>query len=265
MPFRPIKPIGKFLPLDEAGFVINDTSLRHIPAHWRSVLDKIVATYEKELGKDLDSVYLRGSLARGLQIDGFSDIDTFALVYRPNLRWEQAPWQATLQLELQNTHSNIREIEVMLNTYDKKLIENYPALAMQIKTQSLCLRGNDFARMLPRFQPNESMMQYHQWLEADLADFQVKRQINHHDCQQLMKGFLRTGFELVMIREGRFTADLYWCYRTFSKYYPHYEAEMYRVLHFYLNPSKEKDQIFPLIQSLGKWLVNEVKKSKEGS
>jgi len=210
----------------------------------------------------LDSIYLRGSTARGLHINEFSDIDTFALVYRPNLRWKQAPWQSTLQLELQNTHSNLGEIEVMLNTYDKKLLENYPALAMQIKTQSLCLRGNDFAKKLPRFQPNESMMQYHQWLEADLDDFKAKKQINHSDCQQLMKGFLRTGFELVMIREGRFTADLYWCYRTFSKYYPHYEAEMYRVLHFYLNPSKEKDQLIPLMDSIGKWLVSQVKKMK---
>ena len=255
-----IRPQGRFFPIDPKGYIINDTTLESIPRHWQNVLNRIIKEYQNHLGNELDSIYLRGSLARGTQIDGFSDIDTFALIHRPNVRWEVAKWQEKFESELQSNYTFVKKVETMLSSYSEKLEEKYPVLAMQIKTQSLCLHGNDFGLKLPKYKPSKSMMLSYQWLEIDLKEFDHKETISHESCQHLMKTIIRTGFELIMIQEGRFTPDLFLCCQTFSKYYPDYEKEMNRALHFYLNPSKEKEQLIPIIDTFGKWLINRVNK-----
>ncbi len=256
----PIKAIGRYFPQDSEGYIQNDTSWEYLSKPWQSVAQEILVSYQQELGLDLHSVYLRGSLARGTQVDGFSDIDTFALVHRPNLRWVKGAWQSTLETRLQNTFHLVKEVEIMLSSFDENMKKKYPALAMQIKTQSLCLYGPDYGQLLSPYRPSKSMMIYYQWLDTDLKAFLAKEKINKKDCQALMKGMIRSGFELVMIREGRFTTDLYFCYQTFGKYYPDYEPNMKEALYFYLNPIDDKKRLVSKIYSFGNWLVTEINK-----
>jgi len=255
-----IQAIGRYFPQDSEGYIQNDTSWTKIPETWEVVLHKIIDSYQQKLGTDLHSIYLRGSLARGTQVDGFSDVDTFALVYRPNLRWEKGAWQSTLQTQLQSTHHFVREVEIMLSSFDENIKEKYPALAMQIKTQSLCLYGPDYGLLLAPYRPSKSMMIYTQWLETDFNSFSAQENITKKDCQALMKAMVRTGFELVMEEEGRFTMDLYFCYQAFGKYYPDYESNMRDVLYLYLNPIDDKKGLFSKIQPFGDWLVTQINK-----
>lgn len=257
---RFIQAVGSYLPQDAEGYILNDTSWQKIPKPWHIVLHQIIESYDLELGNELHSVYLRGSLARGTQVDGFSDVDTFALVHRPNLRWVEASWQAALQAKLQKRHPFVKEVEIMLSSFDEDIVDSYPGLAMQIKTQSLCLHGPDCGQYLAAYKPSKNMMIYYRWLEMDLKSFSAKEKITKEDCRVLMKRIVRAGFELVMVKEGRFTSDLYFCYQAFGKYYPEYEENMKEVLYFYLNPIANKKRLIMKIHSFGNWLVAQINK-----
>ena len=155
---------------------------------------------------------MRGSLARGTHVDSFSDIDVFAVIYDLEGRWEMAEWQPDLQKELQTEFSFVREVEIMMTPYFEDFYQNNPRLAMIIRTQSLCIFGNDLSETIPSFLPNKKMILNLTWLEEDLNEFLQKEKITTRDCQEITKILIRSGFELVMEKEQKFTTDLYLCY-----------------------------------------------------
>ena len=206
----------------------------------------------------MHSIYLRGSVARGNNVDGFSDIDVFAIIYDIEDRWKIADWQPDLQKELQIEFPFVKEVEVMLTQYFKDFYQKNPRLAMIIKTQSLCIYGEDLIEEIPPFLPNKKMILNLTWLEEDLNDFLQKETIAQKDYQEIAKILIRSGFELVKEKEQKFTTDLYLCYQVFSEYYPEKEKEMREVLHLYLNPIEDDLYLKNLIEDLGNWMLKQM-------
>jgi len=234
-----IKPIGKFFLQAENGAIINDTSFEKITSKWLPLIEKIKNSYLENLGAQVHSIYIRGSIPRGMQVDGFSDMDVFALLYDFEGRWEVAKWQPKLEALLQKEYPFVRDVEIMLSSYSDDFYKKNKRLAMIIKTQSLCLYGKDFNTILPPFFPNQEMILNLTVLKEDLDVFLQKEKITERDCQEITKIIIRSGFEMVMEKEGKFTTDLYLCYQVFSKYFPKEEKEMREMLHLYLNPSTD--------------------------
>lgn len=255
---RKIKPIGRFFPQDENGFILNDTSFESISTAWRPVIEKIKNSYLEHFDKQVHSIYIRGSIPRGMQVDGFSDVDVFALLYDYEERWKMADWQPELQLELQKEYSFVTEVEIMLSQYFKDFYKKNPRLAMTIKTQSLCIYGKDISASLPSFFPNKEMVLNLTWLSEDVEHFLQKEKITEVDCQEITKVMIRSGFELVMEKEEKFTTDLYLCYQVFSKYYPKKEEEMREILYYYLNPTTDFAYLSKKIEVLGKWIIQQI-------
>ena len=169
----PIRKIGRFFKVDKEGYLINDTSFDQILPEFLPLLEAIVKTYQSELGANLHSVYLRGTLARGLFSEAISDIDTFALIHRPNVRWERVGWVDQYRDSWPDAGDFKGEIEMMLSSFRADLRSAYPALAMQIKTQSLCLFGEDIGVQIPPFRVGRDLMLNYPWLKADFADYQA--------------------------------------------------------------------------------------------
>lgn len=261
----PIKKIGKFLPQDNNGFIINDLSLENIDDEWQAVISKIVKAYQNHLHGKLHSIYLRGSVARGTAIKGFSDIDTFALIHsNEKIRWQKADFQEPVEQKIQEEFDFVRDIEMNIASYHSDFYNQNPRLSMIIKTQSLCIFGTDLSPTLPNFKPNQNMILNLKWLETDIEDIisKIEKGTNTlEDCQFVMKVLLRAGFELVMKREGRYTQDLYLCYSTFSKYYPAYENAMRQALIWYLNPIKDRQLLIDFLHLLGCFLINQTKEN----
>ncbi len=259
----PIRAIGNYLPQDKNGFIINDLSIEKIDKKWLPILEIITTTYHQELGENLVSVYIRGSVPRNLAVDNISDLDTFALVkpaFSDNkIRWQKANFEANTFQIINNKYSFINGLEMNLATFDEAFLNSN--LAMIIKTQALLLTGKNISKQLKSYQPNEEMMLHKYWLKTDINDFLKINKDNFEleNCSQIMKVILRSGFELVMERVGNFSPDLYICYQDFSKFYPQKKAEMYQVLNWYLNPISNKLLLNNFINEFGKWLLFELK------
>jgi hypothetical protein len=67
--------LGGCWPLEADGTLRNVAREAHVQARWRPVLDAAVSTAHTALGRRLLGVYLRGSLPRGLAVEGVSDVD----------------------------------------------------------------------------------------------------------------------------------------------------------------------------------------------
>ncbi len=74
-----IQKHGAVLHTDPDGYLIPDVSLDNIVPPWDEAVDFIKNAYIGHLGESLHSVYIRGSVARGLAVEGISDLDSFAL------------------------------------------------------------------------------------------------------------------------------------------------------------------------------------------
>jgi hypothetical protein len=76
-----VRPLGSCTRLLADGTLRNEAREAHVQPLWRPVLDAALHTTHVALGGRLLGVYLRGSLPRGLGIEGVSDVDliVFAL------------------------------------------------------------------------------------------------------------------------------------------------------------------------------------------
>ena len=258
-----IQPIGAFLSQNSNGFIINDLSLDKLDTDWKNAVLLAVDFYKKKLGHHLHSLYLRGSVARGVAVKGVSDLDVFGLIYsKEKIRWKTVTFQNELEKTLKQQFDFIKGIDAAIASFEEDFYTRNPRLAMIIQTQSICILGESLSPTLPKFQPNREMCLNLNWLAEDISDFLKKIDQNNNtleDCQAIMKVLIRSGFELVIDQEKRYTPDLYLSYQTFSNYFPHYQNQMRSALKWYLNPIIHPVQLKELIENLGYFLLNQTK------
>jgi hypothetical protein len=68
--------------------------------------------------------------------------------------------------------------------------------------------------------------------------------------QWLSRRIVRSGFEVTMNRNDRFTRDLFLCYEEFAKFYPERSGQMYQVLINSLNGEASPRQYEDLVNFL---------------
>jgi hypothetical protein len=96
-------------------------------------------------------------------------------------------------------------------------------------------------------------------IDTSLRTISSNGNSSHSDaCAWITKRILRSGFELVMEREGVYTRDLYLCYESFSRHYGRREREMYEVLELAVNPTDDGARLRALLERCLEWLPLEI-------
>ena len=70
-----LKNIGRLWQLDPEGFLVNEAHSEKIVPPFDRVVTVVRETYLKYARENIHSIYLRGSIPRGLAIEGISDVD----------------------------------------------------------------------------------------------------------------------------------------------------------------------------------------------
>src|SRR5215213_4424470 len=170
---NPILKIGHVLRTDDEGYLVNELSQSDIASPWDSVVELIRDAYLKNLGERVHSIYLRGSVARGHAIEGISDVDTFA-VLRTQEDALDLSWVYRLNSEIEASNPFCNGIEVVCLPYQELLNydnEQFASWRMIVKTQSLCIYGEDLAEGLPRFKPGTETFTHAGDLRKDIQKF----------------------------------------------------------------------------------------------
>lgn len=263
-----IKKHGSYLGIDKNGFVIPLATVNLVQSKWKNLIDDVVRFYIAQFGNQLHSVYIRGSVAKGDAVDGISDLDSFAIL---NNDAEDLNLTASehFQKSMNSKYPFCSHIEITF--INKKFINrDFPPRkrsiwAELIKTQSICVYGENLAIEIESF-ILEDMIGHSYFIEKELEklpkifDEEKDKSKDIIDtCIWITRRILRSGFDLVMVREQRFTRDLYLCYESFSKYYPEKKMAMYAILNLSLNPTDNIHQINEKIKNIAPWLLDEIK------
>ena len=149
-----ILSIGAFLSMNKNGFITNDLRIKNIQPIWNEPVQVIVQQYHEYYKEKLHSIYIRGSVSRGLAVSYVSDIDTFALIRSDDfIRWKSIGEQVQTQQSIQIEFPFVNGIEMNVASFESEFYLKNPRLAMVIQTQSLCLYGNEVLKNLPNFRP----------------------------------------------------------------------------------------------------------------
>lgn len=255
-----IRPIGSYAELDEEGYIINPTGREKIQPHWWPVIDETMQFYKDIFGDDLYAFFIRGSVAKGQSVDGVSDLDTLAYVHN------KADYADLNTLPFRNSipekYPFAEGVEILY-----KPVEAIPQDGWLL-IQSLQLYGEPIEP--PKVKPGPEMISNARNMAVRMqqsADLIAKLKENpipgraEMQCVWLMKELLRIGVQLTYGRSGRFTRDLYLCYKDFAEYYPDHADDMYQVLDLALNPTSDfdemttvRDKLLPLLGSEAKRL-----------
>src|SRR5699024_3109890 len=76
-----IKEMGYLCQIDNNGYITNESDLKKVGTEFRSALQSIQDYLLAFLSKKIHSIYIRGSVPRGLGIEGVSDIDVLVITH----------------------------------------------------------------------------------------------------------------------------------------------------------------------------------------
>jgi hypothetical protein len=259
----PILRIGGAQPVDAAGCIVNPCAAERVGGPWREAVDALVAGCRAEFGTALHSVHLRGSVPRGLAVDGLSDLDAIVVVVE-GTRPGTPTWRTALEQCVRQAHPGCRGVDLRL--WPLPFLTGLPAghpARFALKTQGLCVWGPDLpaawppvplgqARTVLDALPQALARMRGALSQAPGADPALMRQ----RCRWLAKKIVRAGFELVAQHERAYTRDLVPCWEAFARHHPGHAAAMRQVLAMAVEPSAEPGRIRDAI-ALGAWVLAE--------
>lgn len=249
-----IVPTGEYYKQDDQGFILNSCATSNIKGFWAQAVSELASVYRSIHGENLHSVYLRGSVPRGLMVEFISDIDSFCLVKSEIKELVVGQKVAEAVEYFARKYPKINGVEFDCNIMEVAL-ENY-ADRFFLKTQSLCVWGEDVIPSIESMKISIDSMVTYQHIQK-INDIFVKdsEELNGADdakelCSWVFKAALRTAFEVVMLREMKYTRDLYLCWETYIAYYPSESVRMKQVLQLAISPVSNIEQIKELWKSV---------------
>ena len=254
-----IKSVGKYWKVDRDGYVVNDGSIDKVQEKWRPIIEEVKNAYLSHFGNKLKSIYIRGSVARGVAKEYVSDLDTIAFVDLPEDKII-LDWAKKFNNHIKNKYPFVTKVEIIVDTKEKAYSNN--GNRIMLKTQSVCIYGNDLAKNIKPFRINRDLVQHAFSLRKDMDKTlnHIKRNPGQkimERCLSIMKRMVRTGFELVMVRTHKYTRDLCPGYKEFAKYYPEWKNEMKKALQLCITSTNNVQEIKLLLNTLGKFLEKE--------
>ncbi|SNZ14178.1 hypothetical protein SAMN05421503_2254 [Terribacillus aidingensis] len=262
-----IKNIGRFCPNDDSGYIINEANQTKIASAYDDLIEKVILTYQNQLGSNLHSIYIRGSIPRGLGILGVSDLDTICIT-KKRIEATDLVWVSKAEEELNNSFPCVSGIEMSFYPIeDFNDTKSFSIIPFMIKTHSVCVLGEDVSSHLPSYKADKTLANHHivhledqiEQAKKDLQDNEEKEDVLDC-CSWIMKIIVRSGLAFVLDHVKRYTRDLYPAYEAFAKHYPQYKLNMRQALEYAINPVPDWKQLMTFLNVMEEWLVKEADK-----
>ncbi|GAB1422348.1 hypothetical protein MASR2M15_25770 [Anaerolineales bacterium] len=268
-----MKRKGRLWQVDQAGNLINEGDYRLIDPIFKPLIKDVIRAYTRNIEADLHSIYLTGSIARGLGIVGQSDLDVIGII--DHTRDPDMVMQDWLEIEedaLTAQYANLVS-QVQFDLFPPGAVygtgEEFSIGAFIIRTHSACIWGPDLANTLPDFNindqqtrlgiANDDIVQIKEEIEEALADL-------HDDTspanaaywsRRISKNILRTGFAFVMTNRAIHSRDPDIAYQYFASAYPDQAPDMAKALSFVEDPTTNTQELILFLQSHGQWIIDQ--------
>jgi uncharacterized protein len=260
-PQQTIGECGPYLAVTDDGFIVKAASRRTIQDRWWPAIHDIVAAYVTHYCTDLHSLYVDGSVADGRAVDTRTDLDMLAVIDSARMKtWLAARWMVDLERTLVRRYPFMSGLDVAETALDDVWTSRTARKALQMRTVSVY--GPDLSLQRGRLHLSQAFTACFTIQQRLVESLYRLEHDEHVDvascCKWIAKHILRTGFELVMERERRFTAVPHACYESFSRHYPAKEPQMRRTLDLAVMPTNDRKVLAQVLVGWLIWLPNEV-------
>jgi len=258
--------MGRYWTTDDEGFLLNDCHTTRLRGEWAAAADDVVGAYRRLLGEDLHSVYLSGSVPRGLATTGASDLDAIAVLHPgadPALSTAEAEARLTARHQV-TTHVSM-EIwpHHWLDAGSRaEAVAEFWIFPFILNVHAACLEGPDLGRefgpyhLRPEIARDDLMQTSSDIVEAraELLRAEAPAEVVYW-CRRIMKNLIRSGFGLVMMDVGAYTRDLDLCVAAFSKFHPDRALEMEHTHALARCPAPHADGVVEWLDAFGSWMT----------
>ncbi len=258
---------GRIWRLDAHGNLLNDCDRAHLVPPYDAVARAIVAAYTQHIPNDIHSIYLTGSVPRGLAVPGQSDMDAFAVLeeYRdPELVMQDWIDAAEDQINAAHTCVNGVQLELWPHGYVFLDPDEFSVGAFIIKTHSLCLWGADLAPELPDYPispaiANDDIVQIQPDIEEAIDEIEADTSAENvrYWCKRISKNIIRATFGLVMVAEGVHTRDIDLAAAYAIQHYPAQKSAIEQAVAFINLPTDDAGTILHYLRESGAWFIAE--------
>lgn len=258
--------IGGFFAADADGWITNPAVGTELQSDWRPALDLMIAAARAETGDAFHSFYVRGSVSCGHAVRGSSDLDTVLLV--DDAGGERRPaWQVPLGERVVAQFPFITDTEVVvlgrrtLLAAAADLRAAHPVMAQWVfllATGARCLAGDDVLPALGRFRAGPDIAFVLRNLPAAMDEFAGRLASVRTDaerqklCAWMCKKLLRSGAELAMLDDPRFTRDLGPSARQLAARLPDYATAARQLLTWAVDPPTDLAPLATLARELAR-------------
>lgn len=257
-----IRPMGRFWRLDADGFIQNDAAPEKIMPPYTELVAEMRNAYLEHLGQRAHGIYVRGTVARGVAVEGVSDLDSFALVSCAPESLDLS-WTEDVAERLCTRHPYVTGVELgCVDSDEIGSTQRFSELDLLMVTQTACVWGEDAIPYLPRYKPailvaNSDISQIKPDIEEAIVglDMDPRAPSTRYWCRRIAKNIIRAGFSLTILRERSYTRDLYPCYRAFANQYPEQESRMRRAVEYALDPSSDAGEVRAFLRDFGDWMI----------
>ncbi len=260
---------GRLLTTNEDGYLANDAGTDRIVSPWDEAVEAGVEIYQHAYGEELQGLYVRGSVARGLALQGFSDIDMFGVHAGAgdDIPEFDRQWHDELCASFKGRFPFVGGwgLEVWCLARADVLGEQASLGDQFLIFHSAHLWGENLQPRMPQFKPDLRLARG--FLGQPRRTLKrVKAAINERDtpenvarwCRWYMRQVVREGSLLAMASAKAYTPDLYLCYTAFGHRYPDQARQMYLALTWAINPIADRDDFDAFLGSFCLWLVQEL-------
>ncbi len=261
---------GRLWQIDSNGIIQNDAHHEAIQPPYAALVNAAVQSYVDHIGNDLDSIYVTGSVARGMTVAGESDLNMVAVTGEnidPDLVLQD--WIEPAERAIEANHSVVRRVELEIWPYHYVFTDptRFSIGAFILKTNSVCRWGSDLALSLPDYKitpgiANDDLVQIAEDVAAAQTAISADPGANNvrNWSRSIAKSLLWAGFGLVQMQTGVHTRDVDMCYRYFAQHYPGHAADLRRMLDYVTTPTDDVQTLQADLERCGGWLIAQADK-----
>lgn len=258
--------------VDEHGYLINDAKLDNIKPPFKAVVDDVVAAYRQHIEADIHSIYITGSISRGLAVEGQSDLDAIALLeYYTEPELVMQDWVESAEREIAVKHECVSDVQMEIWPHGWVLHDEseFSISAFILQTHAVCVWGADITPDLTTYKftqkttqlaiANDDIVQIDPDIDEAIAEIEADTSSDNvqYWCRRICKNMIHAAFGLVMADEGIHTRDLDISVQSFVKKFPDYTSEITQAVQFVQSPTETPQDILDFLDTFGAWLIVE--------
>lgn len=258
------KPRGRLWRIED-GIIQNDAHPDLIRPPFHALVDDVVKAYTDAISADIDSIYITGSVARGLASERESDLNSFAVLAAgsdPELVLQD--WVAGAEDTLSAQYPIVTEVQFELWPYYSVFTDpsRFSIGAFILRTHSACVWGVDLSSQLPDYKispaiANDDLVQ----IADDISDSldairdDPRAEVVRLWCRHAARCFLRSGFGLLQLQEGVHTRDLDICRDYLVRHFPRRAEDFQQALLYAYQPPGAAHDALRFIEAAGDWII----------